>query len=81
MSAALTRHRPGTKTFYFYVSLDISSSHTCTFLWPLSELQEMEQIVGEGEHVQVVHPGTGCIAGREQVSQPASLLLSAYAGG
>ncbi|GLC40838.1 hypothetical protein PLESTB_000017100 [Pleodorina starrii] len=30
-------------------------------------VEEMERIVGEGEHVQVVHPGSGCIAGRAQV--------------
>ncbi|KXZ56093.1 hypothetical protein GPECTOR_2g975 [Gonium pectorale] len=32
-------------------------------------LEEMERIVGEGEHVQVVHPGASCIAGREQVME------------
>ncbi|GLI68139.1 hypothetical protein VaNZ11_012475 [Volvox africanus] len=30
-------------------------------------IEEMERVVGEGEHVQVVHPGASCIAGRAQV--------------
>ncbi|GIL79642.1 hypothetical protein Vretimale_12340 [Volvox reticuliferus] len=30
-------------------------------------VEEMERVVGEGEHVQVVHPGASCIAGRAQV--------------
>ncbi len=30
-------------------------------------VQEMDKIVGEGEHVQVIHPGASTIAGREQV--------------
>ncbi|KAG2430015.1 hypothetical protein HYH02_013843 [Chlamydomonas schloesseri] len=30
-------------------------------------VEEMDKIVGEGEHVQVVHPGSSTIAGRAQV--------------
>jgi hypothetical protein len=36
--------------------------------WTITPQQAMSAIVGEGEHVQVVHPGAGCIAGRAQVS-------------
>ncbi|PNH08063.1 Eukaryotic translation initiation factor 2A [Tetrabaena socialis] len=32
-------------------------------------IEEMDKIIGEGEHVQIVHPGAGCIAGREQVME------------
>ncbi|GFR49368.1 hypothetical protein Agub_g11394 [Astrephomene gubernaculifera] len=30
-------------------------------------VEEMAKVLGEGEQVQVVHPGSSCIAGREQV--------------
>ncbi|KAG2484507.1 hypothetical protein HYH03_016650 [Edaphochlamys debaryana] len=30
-------------------------------------LEEMDKVVGLGDHVQCIHPGAGCIAGREQV--------------
>ena len=43
--------------------------------WPPTPYpQAMEAVVGEGEHVQVIHPGAGCIAGRAQVRVNASLL-------
>eukprot|EP00199_Chlamydomonas_sp_CCMP681_P005854 CAMPEP_0119108864 /NCGR_PEP_ID=MMETSP1180-20130426/15869_1 /TAXON_ID=3052 ORGANISM="Chlamydomonas cf sp, Strain CCMP681" /NCGR_SAMPLE_ID=MMETSP1180 /ASSEMBLY_ACC=CAM_ASM_000741 /LENGTH=230 /DNA_ID=CAMNT_0007094535 /DNA_START=57 /DNA_END=749 /DNA_ORIENTATION=+ len=38
-------------------------------------VKEMESIVGQGEHVQVVHPGSNCIAGREAVIESWRSLL------
>lgn len=32
-------------------------------------IEEMDKIVGEGEHVQIIHPGASTIAGREQVME------------
>ena len=40
--------------------------HTCWIQMP--GLQGMEEVWGEGEHVQVIHPATECISGREHVS-------------
>lgn len=34
-------------------------------------LRDMAAVWGKGEHVQCVHPGAGCIAGRDAVSQRA----------
>ena len=33
-------------------------------------MQAMEEVWGEGEHVQCVHPVSLCVAGRENVRNP-----------
>lgn len=37
--------------------------------------QEMDNVWGQGDHVQVVHPGMNCIAGREAVMESWRLIL------
>lgn len=34
-------------------------------------MQAMDEVWGEGDQVQVIHPAAACIAGRELVRKPA----------
>lgn len=39
-------------------------------------LQEMDKVWGKGDHVQIVHPGSACIAGRELVRCAVSMHMT-----
>lgn len=41
----------------------------------------MAAVVGEGDHVQCIHPGSGCVAGRDAVLESWRLIFASAPGG
>lgn len=46
-----------------------------------ADLDVMAALVGDGDHVQVIHPGSGCVAGRDAVLESWRLIFQGAAGG
>lgn len=46
-----------------------------------ADMDVMAAVVGEGDHVQVIHPGCGCVAGRDAVLESWRLIFASAPGG
>lgn len=45
------------------------------------DIDVMASVIGEGDHVQCIHPGSGCVAGRDAVLESWRLIFSGAPGG